>query len=221
MPTYETGTEAWEQHARKVMFTDECYICLQPYSDGHEPKMITGIRGCAHSFGSRCLKVWVEQAYNGQVTCPVCRRVGCNVNNGTTAEDSTEEEEVHEETNPSEEDSSDRGSDDDDYEEDESTISTPATFLDAASDHDAAADLVWALYDQLKACENTAAESEIKKCVEKALLEAETKASVPLPDQMWAKIRRTIKRMLRDSKTTVWDDHVEGIWIRRMRRVLR
>ena len=55
-----------------VPLLEECPICLESYSS--EPRRrITGIGGCAHHIGAKCLEEMLHSHPNEEKRCPLCR----------------------------------------------------------------------------------------------------------------------------------------------------
>ena len=223
MPAYATIDEAWAHHAQYQPLSinpDDCPICRDPYNTDHRPVLIITSNSCKHVFGDQCLRAWLESNNANALTCPACR---CAWFPG---EDPWEDESFFEadSNNENEEDTDsgpeDDAADDEDFEDNQETTADHTFRLEDVRSRETANVFIDTLFYELRVCESDANEADIKACVEHACLEADLQESVPLADELWSQIRRTIRRMLRDSKTTEWDDDTEHNWIRRMRRIL-
>ncbi|OSS48136.1 hypothetical protein B5807_06389 [Epicoccum nigrum] len=165
------------------------------------------------------------------VNCPICRRYWFDLNyvevesgedisedTSDRRQDAETEQLLDEEMSEAADDSDDAN--DTNYDEDDMPLMKRTTSFENVRDRNTANILVEMLYAELMVCSNNAADLDIRDCVERAILEADIPMSLPITDATWEKLKRTIRRMLQDSKTTEWDDDTERRWVRRMVRVL-
>ena len=77
----QRGIEARREEAAAVWVTgkypddEDCYICMEPYTDKAGGKEKWVVSPCRHSACFMCLKHWrkLNKAKGGKVTCPKCR----------------------------------------------------------------------------------------------------------------------------------------------------
>ncbi|KAH7365981.1 hypothetical protein KP509_18G057400 [Ceratopteris richardii] len=53
---------------KAIAFSSECAVCLTPFDDGEELRLLPG---CGHSYHKECIDMW----FFSHETCPLCRRI--------------------------------------------------------------------------------------------------------------------------------------------------
>lgn len=227
MVAYDSLEEACSANFIWILVSGECTICTEPFSFIDMPIQHNGSNGCSHVFGESCLITWLGTLVeDGQtpVNCPYCRQYWFDLNyvEVDSDVDSDEEEEILEWVAIIADDIPEAADDPDDadYSEDDLPLIRMTTNFEHVRDRETANILVEMLYTELRRCNNNAADRVLRSRVERAILDADIPGSLPMTDATWEAIKRTIRRMLRDSKDTEWDDETEDKWVRRMARVL-
>jgi hypothetical protein len=222
MVSYDSLEEACNANFISISVSGDCTICTEPFSSTDMPIQHNGSNGCSHVFGESCLTAWLDTLVaDGQtpVNCPYCRQYWFDLN---YVEVESDDEDILDwiaiigDNIPEAADDPD----DADYSEDDIPLIERTTSFEHVRDRDASNILVEMLYTELLRCNNNAIDRVLRARVERAILDADIPSSLPMTDATWKKIERTIRRMLRDSKNTEWDDDTEHKWVRRMARVL-
>lgn len=232
MVSYDSLEEACRANFIPISSSGDCSICQEPYNSTEIPIQHIGSDVCSHVFGESCLTVWFDTLVAGAqtpVNCPYCRQYWFDLNYVEVESDEDVLEDTSERYHTTETDqiqdgemteaADDAGNADDPDDADYNEINMTTSF-EHVRDRDTANILVEMLYTGLRRCRNNAVDRNLRACVERAILDADLPNSLPMTDATWEKIKRTIKRMHRDSKKTQWDDDTERNWVRRMVRVL-
>jgi hypothetical protein len=235
MVAYDDLEVAYHANFTLTSVSGDCTICQQHFNSTDMPAQHIGFNECRHVFGESCLTSWFDMLVeNAQtpVNCPICRRYWFDLNyvevesDEDISEDTSDRRQDAETEQLLDEEMSEAADDSDDandtnYDEDDMPLMKRTTSFENVRDRNTANILVEMLYAELMVCSNNATDLDIRDCVERAILEADIPMSLPITDATWEKLKRTIRRMLQDSKTTEWDDDTERRWVRRMVRVLR
>lgn len=169
------------------------------------------------------------------MSCPMCRQLRFVLDDNEGDLDGILEDDDHDELDSENDgergsfgESEEEGDTEEEYEEDNSatddedwatnadSLVNIAVAVEHLHERKTAAVLVSTLYCALRNTENNVSDHDLKEVVEEALLDWDLHASTPLPDTLWAQMRRMSRRILRDSKVTNWNDQIEYNWIRRL-----